>query len=385
MAEPRGPFGWQLLRESDASSAGHAVECAFYGDARVVGVERVGAVELVTAIDRAPVGQSTQPRMYVWFYRDLLGLDSTEVEPDPPRLQTDAALYHGGSIDDEIAALMSLSSAVRLRSGGITRYAKDATPFGQPVEASHMPVVHPVPTNGGPSALQHLESTVTLADAVPWLENFGRLEADAAIALLRAARSYQLGVWSADDDMSLAWIRLVSAIETAASYWRKRRSEHTDLLREFRPEFFDRLQPFGESVIEIVATELRQTLGATKSFCEFVLAFRPEPPSVRPSPAFQLDWSEGSLRAGLKQIYRYRSEALHSARPFPGPMCLPPFQVPAEDGVAFAERPIGLAASMMGGTWAAKDMPMTLSTFEYLVRGALKAWWSQGCPAADHQ
>jgi hypothetical protein len=40
-----------------------------------------------------------------------------------------------------------------------------------------------------------------------------------------------------------------------------------------------------------------------------------------------------------------------------------------------AEIPIGLAASTKGGVWTAKDLPMLIHTFEYIVRGALLNWW----------
>jgi hypothetical protein len=54
-------------------------------------------------------------------------------------------------------------------------------------------------------------------------------------------------------------------------------------------------------------------------------------------------------------------------------MCDAPDVLPKSE--ACAERPTGLAIGVMGGQWLAKDLPLFLSTFEYMVRGALLNWW----------
>ena len=41
------------------------------------------------------------------------------------------------------------------------------------------------------------------------------------------------------------------------------------------------------------------------------------------------------------------------------------------------EIPRGLAAGSRGGSWMAKDMPMLLHTYEYIVRNAILNWWEQ--------
>jgi len=80
------------------------------------------------------------------------------------------------------------------------------------------------------------------------------------------------------------------------------------------------------------------------------------------------------MKKTLSKIYGYRSRALHDGKPFPAPMCLPPFK---EDPswAAHAEKPIGLATSTLGATWLADDVPILLNTFEYIVRGCLLKWW----------
>jgi hypothetical protein len=39
--------------------------------------------------------------------------------------------------------------------------------------------------------------------------------------------------------------------------------------------------------------------------------------------------------------------------------------------------PFGLAAGDGSSVWLAKDMPMYLHLFEYVVRGALIRWWQE--------
>ena len=86
---------------------------------------------------------------------------------------------------------------------------------------------------------------------------------------------------------------------------------------------------------------------------------------------FQVVWSDASLGAIVRTLYGHRSKALHEGRPFPLPMCVPPF---ASDGVAM-ERPFALSG--MGGQWAAEDRPIHLHVFAYWVRHALLMWWDE--------
>ena len=98
------------------------------------------------------------------------------------------------------------------------------------------------------------------------------------------------------------------------------------------------------------------------------MKFLPEPPPRRPKHHQHL-WECKALKKTMKIIYRYRSKALHDGSPFPEPMCRPP-------GWPFPEeRPMGLASQTQGAIWMAKDIPMMLHTFEYIVRKSLLKWW----------
>ncbi len=113
-------------------------------------------------------------------------------------------------------------------------------------------------------------------------------------------------------------------------------------------------------------------MGATSKFVDFIIHFKPEPPSDRPPEDFQISWEDDALAKGLKKVYGWRSKALHGGIPFPLPMCKIPHQL--ENG-KFPERPIGLSTSTPNASWKAKDTPMLLHTFEYLARCVLLNWW----------
>jgi len=91
------------------------------------------------------------------------------------------------------------------------------------------------------------------------------------------------------------------------------------------------------------------------------------------SPWGMVDWSDEPLRDVLKIVYDYRSKALHAGKPFPAPMCDPPFFQPGMQ--APTEKPTG-HVSMGGAVWRDEDIPIFLHTFEYITRGTLLNWRS---------
>jgi hypothetical protein len=116
-------------------------------------------------------------------------------------------------------------------------------------------------------------------------------------------------------------------------------------------------------------------MGATKTFTDFILAFLPKAPSPRQNRG-QHKWDSKTLLASLKVIYKWRSRALHGGVPFPPPMCEPPIEN------EWPEIPLAVATATHGGSWTAKDMPMLLHLFEYVVRGAINNWWAKMAPVA---
>ena len=242
-------------------------------------------------------------------------------------IKTDTDRYHGGWLNDEIAALLSLCLGIRVKSGGSTRrFEPEGDPRGRPEHYSmHLnPVLlrksfrsHPVL----PSAL----GSHCLNDAIH-LQKFTEISPDDAMALIRAARLYQDAMWIAESEPSLAWLLLVSSVETAADYWRKEKETPIERMRASKPELEALLiQNCSENVVSQVAELMANFMGATRKFIDFLLTFLPSPPKNRPAQFIQVSWEETNLQKALTKIYSWRSIALHGGTPFPLPMCEPPY------------------------------------------------------------
>jgi len=126
-------------------------------------------------------------------------------------------------------------------------------------------------------------------------------------------------------------------------------------------------------VLDTVAEALHLLIGATGKFVAFCTTFVPEPPERRPEFG-KFDFAPDSYKAAIKQIYSYRSRALHGGTPFPHPMCMPPMSNHDGNGVA-AECLLSLGEASRGATWVTKDIPMHLHLFAHISRGVLLNWW----------
>jgi hypothetical protein len=294
---------------------------------------------------------------------------------DPPDMsKTDQSRYHGGTLVDELAALVSLVSGIRLRSGATTReFQNGSDPMGRPTLFWHRPEPTLVYGLRG-LTIPELLGDHSLSD-LSVLSSYPDLPPSNAIALIRAARLYQDALWFSESEPSMTWLLLVSATETIANVWRFSKDSPADRLRASRGEFVSYLETLGTpDLVQRVAAQFSDSIGATKKFVDFLIAYQPGPPPLRPDAYGQVEWSDSNLKTIFRLIYEYRSRALHDGQPFPAPMCDSP-QVFAQ-GSAPLERPIFLASSGMGGVWLAKDIPILLHTFEYVVRRSILSWWS---------
>jgi hypothetical protein len=263
---------------------------------------------------------------------------------------------------------------IRLKPGGMTRVFNN-----QPEYAQGIPVGGDVEgatrrTGGATTGIlpEVTKFEVTDADRVA---TYPSLTPSQAVALARAARLYQDAVWVAEGEADLSWLFLVSAIEAAADSWSAARTTTpAQLFREFRPDVADLLeQEGGQELLAKVAKHFASTLGATKKFLSFLLAFLPSAPAQRPPQHAQVNWSSDAMKASLKKIYDHRSKALHGGVPFPPVMCQRPDQDPSWS--VPAEAPFRESFVNAWGVWKREDTPMFLHTFEYVVRGALIKWW----------
>lgn len=288
--------------------------------------------------------------------------------------KTNIDRYHGGDLADEIAALVSLCLGIRAKSGQATRlFEPEHDPRGKPLYLSHEPDPIAPPTRPNPILPRVLLVNAHSLDALAPFKNLLSLTVPQAIALVRAARSYQEAMWIAEGAPETAWLLFVSALETAANQWRSEQGNPVDRLRASQlMKLEDLLLTKGDDAfVAEVAAMLTPLLGATKKFIDFTMAFCPEPPSERPEEFYQLSWKPSDMKKSLSKIYGYRSRALHSGIPFPYPMCIPPRR---RDWKSVAEIP-ALTQSARGATWMGSDLPMFLHIFEYITRHALVNWW----------
>ncbi len=288
--------------------------------------------------------------------------------------ETNTEFYHGGGFLEEISALFSLAIGIRTKSGGLIRqFEPNGDPLGRPVGYvdRQNPILGFGPHRG--LILPRVVGTHSLGKLIPlsWLLE---ISPEDAIALIRAARLYQDALWIAESEPALSWIMFVSALETAANQWRRKKDSPIARLRASKLELLELLRKnCCQGIPEKVAGIIADSLGSTNKFVNFVLKFLPDEPKERPIKWQQIKWSRTSIRKILSKIYDYRSRALHDGTPFPTPMCEPPFYN-AEWGVTYSEKPLG-AEGAMGGTWLPDDIPILLHTFENITRGALLNWW----------
>lgn len=295
-----------------------------------------------------------------------------------PQIVQDGALappdsnsYHGGTMSDEIAALISLALGVRLRVAGTRRLSGIHEPGldQHPIYLDVPRLAHP-----GPTGREQLPSAMTRPSdlrGLSRLETFYRLSETDQVELIRAARAYSTAVWWANEDANQAWLQLVTAVEIAAKHRQRSSVSATDLLEDMWPEVWRELALADVEIRQNVAKELAPLVRSARAFRDFLTDCAPPPPAQRPEHS-SLDWSD--MRRHAKLIYEHRSKALHAGKPFPMPMQNPPT---VESAGAVQEVPWGLNAGGLGGVWDASESPMLLQTFEHIARGALLAWWDE--------
>lgn len=304
--------------------------------------------------------------------------DSDGTLPDMNKTQDNH--FHGGQHYDEIAALLSLALGARVRASGVNRLFEDGGDVrGKPIAWywKDSPVLAFDSSRG--TVLPCVSKPAAIGDGSR-IASCASLTPDSATALVRSAMLYAHAIWVAEADPNQAWLYMVSAVETAANHWNKGKSAPEELLRFSHAGMCAKLDALHPDAVAAIAPDMTRILGATKKFCDFLLAHLPTPPVTRPVEGMQLDYSVATITAAFRKIYSYRSRALHSGIPFPPPMYDSPYRATREE--PYSEVPLGIASSSHGSTWTRADTPMTLHTFEYIARAAILKWWD--ALLADH-
>ena len=377
MANCTGPLSYENWKAALGyfPSSG-AEEYPLFSDARIVGelVEGYGPYQFFNTILLENL-QEKGPTIVLRITNHLKYEHSKD-----QMLRTNINRYHGGSLCDEITALVSLCFGVRLKAGGYNRsFEPGGDPRGRPIALGLSERLNPV-------LLKHSRHNPILPQVIGEhalsdrnvLYKFPYLSPQDAVAVVRSARLYQDAIWIAESEPELSWIFMVSSIETAAFHWRREKESSLERLKADFPDLENILKPSGgDELVEKVARIISNYLGATRKFLDFILHFLPEPPKDRPSEFDRVSWAMEDMEKSLKTIYRWRSRALHGGLPFPHPMCIGP----SRDNNGYWEKPAFLAMEAKGGVWVQKDTPMLLHTFEYIVRNVLIKWWESMLPA----
>lgn len=264
--ETRGPHGWlnwyaERLgepRREDVHPESVVVqplweEHALYTDAAIDGPWlQLGPYEFILLDPGAPSQMGAAGRALVLRTWDHL---SDEPQYGSAPLRQDVQHYFGGDIGDELAALLGLSLARRVRSGGSVRLGlPNSEPIGFPTETNHRQPLLEAPRRA--PMIPWVADPVTLSSAESLLSRYPALAAAEAVALVRAARQYVDGLWVADGDPRLAWIKLIGALEAAANRVDDTRAGNSlQQLKRHRPRLHRALQAAPAEVAAAVAAE----------------------------------------------------------------------------------------------------------------------------------
>ncbi len=223
----RGPHGWlnwyaeRIGRPRREQEHPESVvvqplweEYALYTDAGIDGPWlQLGPYEFILLDQSAPSRLGAVRKALILRVWDHLS-------DEPPRgrvpLRHDVEHYFGGDIGDELATLLGLALGRRVRSGGPVRQGLSSSEhIGFPTETNHHQPMLEAPRRT--PMIHWVADRVALPDADALLRRYPELDVADAVALVRAARQYVDGLWVADGDPRLAWIKLISALEAAAN------------------------------------------------------------------------------------------------------------------------------------------------------------------------
>lgn len=366
-----GPWVYENWRAQLAAPARdvYRAEFALYSDAHLSGggQDEFGPYLLIRACAPRLPG-SAVPIAYVRVHYHAANHREGMLDAE----QSDASRYHGGTGEDEFAALVSLALGVRAMAGPIERtFKRQDGPEGRPraCAPAEAPALYRRPRWA--PVLPGCLAPKSFDSASP-VRSLPSLDAPDATRLVKAARLYQQALWVADLQPEWAWLLLVSAVEAITYRDDESIADQLAAVARWNHKLVALCRAAGgETHVHEVAAAVRRFTGSTEKFVGYLLANLPDPPASRPPPDGQIPWSDTALEEVFRTVYKHRSVALHDGIPFPAPMCHSPYE--ANGG--FQEVPGGVAWGLHGNSWASKDVPILLHVFEHCVRGAILKWW----------
>jgi hypothetical protein len=367
--EPRGPHSFEYLKSfRNGSRLEGGFEFPIFGDAYFTGYgAQLGPYEIINAgaIEHRP-----------GYFRPCIVVRCSAIsgEYQPSLERTDTSRYHGGSLTDEIAALISLSLGVRMQAGDVNREFYTFSSPGRPIGWHLKPWPESRPVGEHLQVPSAVKDRLLSPEALALIDRFDRLSTNEANAFLKAARTYQRALWIVEWEPAQAWLLFVSSIEALGAYASGSTALAERLLTEYHPALAEAVtRAGGDQLLQTLSPLLEPLVGSVRKFRGFIESHFPDPPAARPRNA-QIPWSIQTIGPMLSKIYAHRSKALHDGTPFPIPMCRPPQSL--EESGAAREMPFALAESDLGGVWRVEDTPMHIHVFEHIVRQSILKWWS---------
>ena len=237
-----GPFSqenWLAFLKGKPST--EAVEYQLFTDAHITGELLIGCdpYQLFNLVP-LPLNNNIKPSISLRINSHLENKPNIKF---PTKTNVDR--YHAGYIHDEIAAILSLSMGIRLKSGGMTRrFDFEGDVRGRPVGYDSRPDPEILIRSGLNPILPEAFGQHALVSSNPLLI-LPITPPETARVLVKSARLYQDSVWLVESQTSLAWLLLVSAVETVASEWCKKKVNAVDKLKLFKPDLFKILKNQG--------------------------------------------------------------------------------------------------------------------------------------------
>lgn len=253
--------------------------------------------------------------------------------------------YHGGGIADELISLISLALGRWMELGSSVRFNN------QPQRET---------TDKSALSLPFRENQVNLGDASEFLELLSKMPEPQHQSFILAARLYHLSISLIESQPDIAYINLVSCIESLLS----------DTIVESKIESFD--SKLASLITQISDLKLREEIEnrilkrekfIKRRFIKFMTVYSKDFWQSENRPEFgRIEENDFPRLLGL--IYDARSSFLHTGKPFPA------FALkPSKNELEFGEGII-----MQGRRWDRKDFLPNVTFFAKITGEALRAY-----------